>query len=86
MENTRVRDLSKSEERRFDIQTEKHFRSQRETPKGRDYRWNTYRHDDFKCDGKTAAQNFDNNFNDTFPASPGSPAWFDRKFGEESSK
>jgi len=80
---SRVRDLSRSEERRFDIQTEQHFSRHRGMQAGRDFRWNTFRHEDFECDGKTAAQNLNAHFDEVFPEAPGSPAWFDRKFGKK---
>ncbi len=71
MKQSRVRDLSKSEERRFDIQTEKHFRSQREVPPGRDYRWNTYRFEDHGKKGDRPADKFKANFDSIFPNAPG---------------
>lgn len=71
MNKPRFRDLTPAQERQFDYQAEKHFSRQRETPNGRDYRWNTIRHEDFKCGKRTAAQNFREKFDDIFPNSPG---------------
>ena len=46
-----------TDEAAFDAKVEKHFRSQRELPLGRDFRWNTYRYE-FGVD--KVRQNWDN--------------------------
>ncbi len=66
-----VRDLTAAQEKQFDRQTEKHFSRQREIPPGRDYRWNTYRFDQYGKDGERPADKFKKNFDSIFPNSPG---------------
>ncbi len=70
--------MTPAEEARFERQVEKEFRSHRELPNGRDFRWNTYR---FLDQGGNDIDRFRDNFDETFPDAPGSPGWFEKKFG-----
>ncbi|MBT4876372.1 MAG: hypothetical protein HON48_14345 [Desulfobacula sp.] len=74
-------DMTAAQERAFDIKAEKHFRSQREIPKGRDFRWNTFRFEAHGKPGERPIDKINENFDDTFPEAPGSKSWLDRKFG-----
>lgn len=53
---------------------EKHFQGHRELLPGRDYRFNVFRFRDE--DDKFRAR-----FDKVFPDAPGSPEWFEKKFG-----
>jgi len=64
--------MTAAQEKAFDRKAEKYFRSHRELPAGRDFRWNTYRFDQHQMDnGKTADENFRDNFDRVFPNAPG---------------
>ena len=58
--------MTREEEAKFDHWAEKQFRSQRETPNGRSFLWDTYR-------WKTRADmlNYRKNFDRVFPKAPG---------------
>ena len=75
--------MTAAQEKAFDKRAEKHFSRQRELPKGRDFRWNTYRFELYGNEGERPVDKVRENFDKTFPGSPGSPEWFDRKFGQE---
>lgn len=75
--------MTAAEEKTFDAKAENHFRRQREIPKGRDYRWDTYRFDQVGHRGGRPRDRIDQNFHTVFPGSPGSPAWFDKKFAQK---
>ena len=61
-DNTRSGQIEKAEDRQF----EKHFKSHRGVPDGRNFRW-------WNADKSlTADINYRNNFDDIFPNSPGS--------------
>ena len=51
--------MTAEEERKFDIQCEKHFRGQRTIPNGRDFMWNYY-HREKKETRDRYKKNFDN--------------------------
>jgi hypothetical protein len=68
--------MTPQQEHAFEVKADKHFKSHRELPPGRDYRWNVER---FRSD--VANVHFDRNYDRTFPGSPGSPEWWERKFG-----
>lgn len=68
--------MTPQQEAEFEKKAERHFREQRELLPGRDFRWNTER---FRSD--VGNHSFDRNYDRTFPDSPGSPGWWDRKFG-----
>mgnify|MGYP001556254212 CR=1 FL=1 len=64
--------MTPAEEKAFEKKAERHFKSQREIPNGRDYRWNSYRFSQHEMDnGKTADENFRDNFDSVFPNAPG---------------
>lgn len=56
--------MTKQEEVAFEAKADKHFKSQRELPYGRDFRWNQEK--DVKAERK-----FRNNFDNVFPNAPG---------------
>lgn len=56
--------MTEAEERVFEKRASKHFRSQRELPNGRDFRWNSEK--DPKSDKR-----FRHNFDTIFPNAPG---------------
>ncbi|MCP3941521.1 MAG: hypothetical protein GY710_08580 [Desulfobacteraceae bacterium] len=76
-----MRDLTAAQERQFDIQTERHFRTQRELPTGRDFRWNTHRFELHGKKGERPIDKLNKNFDEVFPDAPGTPGWLDRNFG-----
>jgi len=60
--------MTRKEEAIFELKAEKHFRSHRETPNGRDHRFN--------CRGgyisdSTRAEKYNKNFDAIFPNAPG---------------
>ena len=58
--------MTLQEEAIFEAKAEKHFKSQRELPRGRDYRWNTFH--------EITEEDYDNyrkNFDRIFPNAPG---------------
>jgi hypothetical protein len=67
--------LTKAEERAFEIKAEKMLAGQRELPPGRDFRCFVFR---FRNEDK----NFEKRYHKTFPGSPGSPEWWERKFAK----
>ena len=58
--------MTRAEEIAFEKKAEKHFKSQRELPNGRDFRWNQPHHHAIAGDKK-----FRENFDKIFPNSPG---------------
>ena len=56
------------------------LRGQRELPNGRDFRCFTER---FRTD---TDEEFEKRYNDTFPGAPGSPEWWEKKFGKKKGK
>jgi hypothetical protein len=66
---------SPAEEAAWDRKIEQSFRSQREIPNGRDYRWNTFR---YISDGHIKAMR--RNFDTVFPKAPGGSEWLDSLF------
>lgn len=64
--------MTPQQEAAFDRKAEKHFRSHREIPNGRDFRWNNYRFDLVNTPAGRAIDNFRNNFDSVFPDAPGS--------------
>lgn len=69
-----------AEEAAFEQKAEKMLSGQRELPNGRDFRWNSFRFRDEWND------EFEKKFYDTFPGSPGSKEWWDKKFGKKKEK
>ena len=67
--------MNKAEEAKFEKKAEQHFRGHRGSPLGRDFRAFRYRFDCPACDSQ-----FQSRFNQTFPMSPGSPGWYEKKF------
>lgn len=72
-----MRSLTAAEDAAFEKQADKEMRSHRVFPNGRDFRCFNER---FRTDNTGS---FRDKYDDTFPASPGSPEWFDQKFGEK---
>ena len=64
-----------SEEAKFERKAEAMLRGHRGLQDGRDFRWNVFRYRDEQTD------DFKKRWEDTFPCSPGSKEWFDKKFG-----
>ncbi len=63
--------MTPQQEAAFERKAEKYFRSQREIPNGRDFRWNSYRYDNYdSLDGKPVLR-FRDNFDSVFPDAPG---------------
>ena len=58
--------MTRAEEAAFEKKAEKHFRSHRELPTGRDFRWNQPHHHAIAGD-----KNFRENFDRIFPNAPG---------------
>ena len=58
--------MTRTEEIAFEKQAEKHFKSQRELPNGRDFRWNQPH-----WHAKAGDKKFRENFDKIFPNSPG---------------
>lgn len=56
--------MTRQEEIAFEKKAEKHFRSQRELPNGRDFRWNSEKDPE-------AERKYRKNFDSIFPNSPG---------------
>ena len=56
--------MTPEQERKFEKKAERHFKSQRELPEGRDFRWNSQR--DFEAEKK-----YRENFDLAFPNAPG---------------
>ena len=56
--------INEATEKAFDQKVEKYFRSQRELPLGRDFRWNSAK-------DPVAEKKFRDNFDSIFPDSPG---------------
>ncbi len=63
------------EEAAFDAKVERHFRSQRELQRGRDYRWNTFR---YITDEELELMR--EHYDLIFPQAPGNREWFDARF------
>ena len=61
----------------FEKKAEAMLRGQRELPTGRDFRCFTER---FRSD--VGNDDFERRYHDTFPGTPGSPEWLERKFGK----
>jgi len=68
--------MTPHEEAVFENKAEKMLRGQRELPTGRDFRCFTER---FRND---LGEDFEKNYHRTFPGTPGSPEWWERKFGK----
>ena len=66
--------MTPQQEAAFERKAEKHFQGHRGLIDGRDYRWNCFRFRD-------EDDEFRSRFDDTFPDAPGSPGWFEKKFG-----
>lgn len=60
----------------FERKSEKMLAGHRGLQDGRDFRWNVFRFRD-------EDQHFRDRFNDTFPDAPGSPEWWEQKFGRQ---
>lgn len=58
--------MTLQEEAAFEAKADKHFRSQRELPNGRDFRWNTFRNIT-----REDRDNYRRNFDLVFPNAPG---------------
>jgi len=71
-----TRSLTREQDAAFEKQVDKEMRSQRIFPNGRDFRCFSER---FRTD---TTETFRDKFDKTFPAAPGSPEWFDQKFGK----
>jgi hypothetical protein len=56
--------MTPQQEAKFEKQADKHFKSQRELPNGRDFRWNMQRDPE-------SEHNYRNNFDNVFPKAPG---------------
>lgn len=65
--------VTPADEARLERKIEKHFNGQRELPSGRDFRWNDFR---FRAD----PADMDERWEKTFPGSPGSKEWWEKKF------
>jgi len=68
--------VNKAEEAAFERKADAHFRGHRGSPLGRDFRSFRYR-----FDAPTNDPDFKSRFDRTFPDAPGSPNWFQGKFG-----
>lgn len=67
--------MTKDEEARFEAKAEKMLAGHRGLQDGRDFRWNVYRYRDEQT------EDFKKRWDDTFPGSPGSPEWWEKKYG-----
>ena len=58
--------MTRHEEAVFEAKAERHFRSHRELPRGRDFRWNT-----FRFNNEADLAHYRHNFDRIFPSAPG---------------
>jgi hypothetical protein len=69
--------MTPAQERAFKVKAEKMLKGHRMFPNGRDFRCFTER---FRADNN---EDFREKYDETFPDAPGSPGWFDKKFGRK---
>lgn len=72
--------VTRAEEHQFEKKAESHFKSYREFPNGRDFRCFKER------DRSDMGSDFEKRFDAVFSDAPGSPAWWDKKFGKKKAK
>jgi len=68
--------MTEAQERAFEAKAEREFQGHRGLQNGRDFRWNCFRF-------RQEDDDFRKRYDDTFPDAPGSPEWFEKKFGKK---
>ena len=63
--------MTPGQEAVFERNANRYFRSHREIPNGRDFRWNSYRYDNYHSQDGRPILRFRNNFDSVFPDAPG---------------
>ena len=66
--------MTPQQETNFERKAEQHFQGHRGLLPGRDFRWNVFHLRD-------EDNEFRSRYDETFPDTPGSPGWFEKKFG-----